>query len=224
MKIPKSLRESVICTVVLAALRIGCGGKSVLTILPGAIASNVVAGVRSFTHPGGSIGATRSGQRSIAAFFQSGSPAPSVLPESWQAGCADLANSSFSTPGRYALLTTETGTLCGDTTSGGTAGVLLRDSPTATDVPDGPEINFDGTLAAVVVTAQVDGLGEIRCNDIVNTSAIHDGNHIQPWYDQQQNAVVFTSEHVVIANTCTLPGLQTGAVGVHKIVVKFAKI
>jgi hypothetical protein len=224
MKISKSLRESVICTVVLAALLIGCGGKSVLSTLPGAIASNITAGVRSFTHVGSSIGASRSGQRSIAAFFQSGTPTPSVLPESWQAGCADLANKSFSAPARYALLTTENGPLCGDTTSGGTSGVLLRDSPTATDVTDGPAITFAGTIAALTVTAQVDGIGEVRCNDIVNTSAVSDGNHLQPWYDLQQNAIVVTAEHVVVSNTCALPGVQTGAVGVHKIVVKLSKI
>jgi hypothetical protein len=214
-----SLRESIVCTVVLAAILIGCGGKSVSTLpgLPGTIVSDIKAGVRSFTHAGGSIGATRSGQRSIAAMFQATGTTASTLPESWQAGCTDLSQNFTNL--RYALMTTEAGNPCGDPGNG----VLTRDAPTATDVLNGPAINFDGTLAALVVTAEVNG-SEIRCNNVTGTAAIHDGDHIQPWFDTQTGTVLLTSEHVVLAPTCTLPGIAAGAVGVHKVVIKFAKI
>jgi hypothetical protein len=141
---------------------------------------------------------------------------PSVLPESWQAGCTDLAQNF--TGLRYVFLETESGTPCGETGFG----VLTRSDPTETDVPDSPVVNFDGTLSAVVITAVVDGVGEVRCTNVTDTASLQDGQHLQPWFDTQTNTVLFTAEHVVLPVTCVLPNVQPGAV-IHRVTIKAAK-
>jgi hypothetical protein len=217
MKAKNSLRESVICTAVFAlifSVITACGGGNIIPpIISGT--QHATAAIRSFTHAGSSIGGSSTGHASVAALFAT-APTASTLPESWQAGCADLSQNF--THLRYAILTTENGNLCGE----GGNGVLTRDTPTATDYPDGPAVNFDGTITALVVTAQVEGIGEVRCNDVTNATAVANDSHLQPWFDTQTNAVLLTSQHVVIANTCTLPNIPAGAV-IHKVVIKVAK-
>jgi hypothetical protein len=213
------LRESVICTVVFAVIFgmfTACGGN-IKTIIPPILSGVQHASARlsGFTRAGGSIGTNRNNGPQIAAMFATAAT-PSVLPESWQAGCTDLSQNF--THLRYAVMTTENGNPCGDTGNG----VLTRDDPTATDLPDGPAVNFDGTLSAVVVTAEVDGVGEVRCTNVTDTASLQDGQHLQPWFDTQTNTVLFTAEHVVLPVTCVLPNVQPGAV-IHRVTIKAAK-
>jgi hypothetical protein len=219
VKISKHLRESVICTAVFAvifATITACGGniKTIITPIVSTV-QHASAKLSGFVHAGGAIGANRNNGPQIAAMFAT-SATPSVLPESGQAGCTDLSQNF--TKLRYAVMTTENGNPCGDANSG----VLTRDDPTATDYPDGPAVNFDGTLSAVVVTAQVDGIGEVRCTNVTDTASLQDGQHFQPWYDTATNTVIFTAEHVVLPVSCVLPNVQPGAV-IHRVVIKFAK-
>lgn len=82
----------------------------------------------------------------------------------------------------------------------------------------GTPVYADGTLSILIVTGISVGGQQIRCSDLTDTAAVHDGDLVQPYFVIDTNSVVLAVGSTQLPLTCQLniaPGDQAGSLSVQ---------
>ena len=129
------------------------------------------------------------------ALFQTGSPTPSALQQSFQGRCNFTVDTSTIPTGALMPLVLDRG----------------DDQNCNTWFTAGPNSSLgslvveDGTVGTLVVIADANGAANLVCKDLVNTGAVADGELVSVWFRPSDNAVLLFHGTTQLPTTCTLP-------------------
>jgi hypothetical protein len=193
--------ESAICTAVAFTVLIiaaACGGSNVSNLINGP-GSAFIARIANHTRGHNSLQPKSSnGQFLSALFFQSTSPTPSQLPESFEGTCdATGANPTVLASG-FAVLNVANGIPCGNgsITVAGAVGAFAN---------NGIPVAFSGTITVLKVTVITQSNQHVRCVVTNGNAPVNDNDFIQPYYNYSTNQAVLGVGSTTLPVSCTVP-------------------